>query len=514
MEENNAQKTLKNASYNFLGYVWPMGLAIFVTPFIVHKLGVRDYGIYIFINTLISLMGLLDFGFSTSVIKHLAEYHAKQKKEKLSHLINSMNSLFLLMGLIGLGLFLSASYWIDFVFPQQVPQAKELSALFIIAGFLFLVNCLSSVFFSIPNSLQRFDISSKIGLISLTFSSLASVLLVQLGYKLIALFTLQLGMAIILLLVSIKISHRLLPQISFGFAWNKEELKSSYQFASKVFLSNIANSLLTYLDRLIIPIFLGPTQLTYYSLPGNISSKIPGVSNALAGVIFPVAVRFNSLDDKEKLQALYRRSFRLLLVLSCAICFSIIFLAEPIMREWLGEEFAKNSSKILIVLALTNLFLAMSGPLASFLLAINRIRLLIITNVVVAVINASLLFILLPRFGIMGAAWAYLFSVTPIIYMFYYTEKHLLQLPKTGWYYPKLLSKISLVTLIAGLIDKIIIENLITNLFGLVILGPSAVLIYLAIYKLFNFYEKEDLADINNLRLSFINRIKKYARKV
>lgn len=505
--ENNAQRTLKNASYNFFGYVWPIGLAIFTTPFIVHQLGTRDYGIYIFINTLIGLMGLLDFGLSTSVVKYVTEYYSQKEEAKLKNLIYSLNSLFLLIGLVGLILASSASYWVGFFYPDKILDYSEVPILFILAGLLFLAGCLNGSFPSIPISLQRFDITNKIGFLSLNFSVLGTVWLVWQGYGLIEIFILQLVIALILILINIRIGKHLVPYLQYRFAWDKEEIINIYRFGFKVFLSTIANSLLTYLDRLIIPIFLGPSQLTYYGLPGNISSKIPGASNALAGVIFPVAVEFNILNNHKKLQSLYRRSFRLLLIISCAICFSIIFLAEPIMREWLGEDFAKNSAGVLIILALTNLFLAMSGPLSNFLLAINRIKLLIITNIIIAIINATLLLLLLPRFGIMGAAWAYLLSVLPILYMFYYAEKHLLNLPKTGWYYPKLLAKISLVTVLAFLINKIIIINLIISLPTLVIFGPTAVLIYLGLYRIFNFYEPEDLADIQHFGLTAINRL-------
>lgn len=70
MEKDSLKyKSLKNASYNMFGYAWSIIFAIGITPIIVFKLGIKEYGIYIFINTLISLLGLIDLGITTAATK-------------------------------------------------------------------------------------------------------------------------------------------------------------------------------------------------------------------------------------------------------------------------------------------------------------------------------------------------------------------------------------------------------------------------------------------------------------
>lgn len=506
--EPNAFTTLKNSFYNILGYTWPIIFSIFITPFIVFGLGVKDYGIYIFINTILSLMGLLDLGLATATIKHIAEYHSRQEEGNLKRFLYSMNSIFLLIGLIGFLLLFTANYWVSFFYPNQAANYPDLQIIFTLAGAIFLISSLSGIFTITPNALQRYDISTKIGLVYTTITSLGLVLIVWFGYKLPAIFLWQLVLVIATLFTSLYFSNKLLPMAKLSFAWDWPEIIKAYKFGLMVFLSNISGSLLTYLDRLIIPIFLGPTQLTYYSLPGSIATKVPGVSNNLSGVIFPITVSLNSTNNQEKIQKLYQRSFRLLLVISCAICFSIIFLADKIMLNWLNADFAKQSTNVLIILALTNLLLAMSGPLSNFLLALNRPKFLAIINVLMALINAGLLFFLLPRYGINGAAWAYLLSVLPIVFMFYYTETRFLKLKGRFVYYLKLAIKVFLVTAIMFIIDKFIIGKLIINLPTLIILGPTAVLLYLACYKLFNFYEQEDWHDIKSFSLTILRNFK------
>ena len=90
--------------------------------------------------------------------------------------------------------------------------------------------------------------------------------------------------------------------------------------------------------------------------------------------------------------------------------------------------------------------------------------------------------------------------------MFYYTETKFLKLKGRFVYYLKLATKVFLVTAIMFIIDKFIIGKFIINLPTLIILGPTAVLLYLACYKLFNFYEQEDWIDIRNFGLVLLRR--------
>jgi O-antigen/teichoic acid export membrane protein len=148
------------------------------------------------------------------------------------------------------------------------------------------------------------------------------------------------------------------------------------------------------------------------------------------------------------------------------------------------------------VLALTNLLLAMSGPLTNFLLALGRFRFLTAMSVAMAGLNGILLLIFLPRYGIIGAAWAYLLSVLPIGYMFYYSEKNFLQLPNRRHYYASALFKLTITTIVFAAACWLFFRPLISNLPTLIVLGPLSVLTFLLIHRLLGFFEPEDLTDI------------------
>lgn len=500
-------RTIVNAGYGFLSSIWPLIFSLLITPIVVSSLGYKEYGIYVFISTVLSMIGLIDFGISTAVKKYLAEYHARQEMERIKSLIGTSNVIFLIIGIIGMLII-----FVGLIAPSLIPIFKSYSIYQIgiaAAGIMFLVNAISSVSNIVPPALQRFDISFKIGFITLTIQQLSILVLVINGYSINAIFVTQLIISILSLFIQFYFANRLLPNLIFLFGWDSKEAKKSYTFGAVTFFNNLATTSLTYLDRLIIPFFLGPSSLSFYSLPGNISNRIPGISNSLASILFPMASSYSGTGDIDILRKLYVRSFRLITVLAIAISIVTISYSKELLTYWISPEMAEKATTVLIILAVTNMFLALIGPLSQFLLGLGKLKFLTTLSIVMAVFNTLLLVILVPAFGINGAAWAYLISLIPAIYMFYFTEKHYLNLGDRLKYYISIILKNLIVSSIIWAISFIFLRQFATNLWLVILLGGISGLLYLTLYWLFGFFEKEDVEALKRTLLRIISRFHK-----
>mgnify|MGYP006910075023 CR=1 FL=1 len=115
---------------------------------------------------------------------------------------------------------------------------------------------------------------------------------------------------------------------------------------------------------------------------------------------------------------------------------------------------------------------------------------------------------MLPKFGIVGAAWAYLISVLPIIFMFYYVEKIFLELSDRFVYYLKLFLKIALVSGLSAFLCKWAILPLVKGVGSIIFFGPFSVLLFLLVYGLFGFYDEEDIKAIRDFVVISVKKIK------
>ena len=82
-------KIMKNTAYNILGKLWWILIAIFLTPYIVSKIGIERFGVWAIVGVITGYFGLLDFGIGMSFIKYIAEFHTKGEYDKINRLIDT-----------------------------------------------------------------------------------------------------------------------------------------------------------------------------------------------------------------------------------------------------------------------------------------------------------------------------------------------------------------------------------------------------------------------------------------
>lgn len=491
-------RTLKNISYSFIGFVVPIAFSIFITPVIVHRLGVAEYGILILTNTILGFLGLLDLGLTASVVKYISEYHVLGEWEKLRRALSSANTLYWLIGFVNLAVFLILGKFFLWAFHIDGVSQQHILIVFLLAGLTSFLTAINSIYTSIPPALQRYDIVNKINLSQLAVYNLGALVLALLGFQLKAILTINLLTVLGMTLAYKIFSQKLLPFLRLRFAWDKQELKKLYSFGIFSAIANVSMSAVNQFDRLLIPIFLGPTQLSYYSLPGNVAQKTTTVVGSLGGTFFPMANELAAKGEVQKLGEIFRKVIRNLSVLAAATTASIMLFGEKILHYWLGEEFAINGAKVLLILAITYFLLSLFGIIYNFLMGLNRQKMVALWSGVMAFVNLTLLFVFLRPLGIIGAAWAYLISVLPIIYLFYWMEKKVFNSQNIFKFYAKLFLKLGITAAVFVAVVKYSLLFLVQDLTSLIIIGPLSVILYVLLYRLFGFFEAEDLQIFNS----------------
>lgn len=108
------RKVSRNVLSNLAGTAVALIVGFFLMPFVVHRIGLTAFGIWMLVNSLVGYMGLLDIGLSPTLIKKSAEYLAKDDKEGLNQTVSTIFTFYLLIGVI-VGI---AIFGLSFVLPQ------------------------------------------------------------------------------------------------------------------------------------------------------------------------------------------------------------------------------------------------------------------------------------------------------------------------------------------------------------------------------------------------------------
>src|SRR2546430_3639889 len=71
------QRVLCNIFSNYVGALVALGTGVFLTPFILHKLGSSDFGLWVLVGAVVVYGSLLDFGIGGAVIKYVFFFQAE-----------------------------------------------------------------------------------------------------------------------------------------------------------------------------------------------------------------------------------------------------------------------------------------------------------------------------------------------------------------------------------------------------------------------------------------------------
>jgi O-antigen/teichoic acid export membrane protein len=117
----------------------------------------------------------------------------------------------------------------------------------------------------------------------------------------------------------------------------------------------------------------------------------------------PLAARLFARDDKEGINKMYWQTAIWLAVISFPVFALTFSLAQPVTVAMFGERY-EQSAVLLTLLSLGYYFNAAIGFNGLTLKVFGRMRYIIAVNLGAAVVNVGLNFLLIPRYGALGAA--------------------------------------------------------------------------------------------------------------
>jgi O-antigen/teichoic acid export membrane protein len=167
--------------------------------------------------------------------------------------------------------------------------------------------------------------------------------------------------------------------------------------------------------------------------------------------------------------------------------------AEDILREWVGSSFAAESTSALQILVLTYAAFSLSVLPYYLTLGFGRPQISALINVVAAVINVALIFILIPRYDVVGAASAYLVSAAVVPFLIVYVERRLLEFDASPW--PGLMARLAVVAVVQIFVC-LLLRPLVTGVAALVGVLALSLLIAPAVAVLTGYVTSEDRATI------------------
>jgi O-antigen/teichoic acid export membrane protein len=273
----------------------------------------------------------------------------------------------------------------------------------------------------------RFDLVSIVGLVSMIFGTLATVLLISNGYGIVALAYVGLVSRLLADLVFLLLARREAPGLQVQRSLIDFSLvRELASFSASSFIIQISNQLRFQIDALVIGSIRSAAAVTQYSVGARLSEIPDGILYQATNVVQPLLTSYHAADERQRMLDALSLYTRVNVVLGVFVSGMLIMLGDAFIGLWMGQGYA-TSVLVLYSLTLTRCIGFMLNPIDNSLYAIGRIRVLALAGLMEAMVNVALSIWLGRRYGIVGVALGTLIPmiVTRLVFVAPYACKQL-----------------------------------------------------------------------------------------
>jgi O-antigen/teichoic acid export membrane protein len=198
------------------------------------------------------------------------------------------------------------------------------------------------------------------------------------------------------------LQRRLTAQVEPGP--RRYEVVHWFKTALPLFLVDGFYFLLTYTDILVLQLYVGPADIAVYYAATKTLALIAFIYFAVSAAFAHRFSRYHVAGDREKLEAFVADAIRWTFWPSLVAAIALLALGKPILMLF-GAGFAEGYP-LLFVLVLGLLARASVGPAERLLNMVGEQRICAVVYATAFTTNLLLCFLLVPRLGLIGAAFS------------------------------------------------------------------------------------------------------------
>lgn len=389
---NTVQSVAKNTSIVFIGKIAESLIGILVTILLIRYLGSAGYGKYSFIYAFLSFFQILaHLGVDIIIVREISKDNTKIDK-------------FIANGISIKLAFSVVAILASWIIVQILGYPLEIKTFIYIASFSLLMS-FSTVYRGIFQAKLKMGYPYSVSILISLFQAGSILLLVFSKASLLHIIILKLFIEFLRAFILQRISYQYIkPRLEIDLKVWGFLLKESWP----IILTTAFVTIYYRIDQVMLFDMLGDKELGLYSSTVRIIESLDIIPTSFMLSCFPLLSKY-FMDTTDKFEKLYKLSFKYLSTVLLPICVGITIFAEPIIRLLYGNEFL-GAALVLRILVWSEISAFLGVVHNSILISTGLQRLDFILTSLSAIMNIILNIILIPVYGIVGAAIATVIS--------------------------------------------------------------------------------------------------------
>jgi O-antigen/teichoic acid export membrane protein len=373
-----------NTVTSWAGMFANAAILIFLTKFLLHRLGAESYGMFRYVITILEFLVFLDLGLGATLNRFVSQLTISKDLPKLNSIISMTFSFFLGSGLVGGVIICGLGLVLPALVEGGTPEVYR-------SGF-FLMLCMAGTLAvrflgyaprGVLFGLQRYDIVNALQCVWAILRAAAIAVFLQ-STKSLELETIGLcyfGTAVFETASLWLFSKRMFPEMKIEFGnIDRAVVTEVLGFSVFVTLISFTTTLIANAPTFLVGKLYGSEAVAYLSLPMLVLGQLQRLSGGFAFTLIPVAGKYRAETNSQVLQELMVRGTKF----CAAICFPVGILATVFgypLFEWFRQGFGWTWA-LLAILMVPYLFRTTQRVSFSVLMGAGSVKWLSIAQIV------------------------------------------------------------------------------------------------------------------------------------
>ncbi|WP_321495896.1 oligosaccharide flippase family protein [uncultured Desulfobacter sp.] len=364
---SNARIILRNLTANWIGHGANLVVMFFLSPYIVHTLGVTEFGIWQLLTVLTGYMGILDLGVRASTGRYIILYLGKNQHEKVDETIRTGLGFYTALS----SLILIAGFILGFFFPTIFPSVpveyhSTVAVLLPVLAINIWVSALQSVLSSILAAYDRFDLARGADLIMLAVRTAMTIAALEMGTGLIGLTVAVIGCNLVGLAVNWIFSRKIHKGLKiWPLMLKKRRLKELYNYGIGAFIVAASAKIIGQTDLLLVGNLISINSVTVYSVGAMLIYYSDTFIKQIGRTFFPKLQKAVAQNNLKEARSLLYRQVQLRLILGTLMYVGYISFGKTFIFLWMFDPAifpmasVVNAAKVMAILSLAKLLILM-----------------------------------------------------------------------------------------------------------------------------------------------------------
>jgi len=382
---------------------------------LIKSITVEAYGIFSLAWGVVAFsMAFLLLGIPEAVSRFVAFYRGEENKDKVNSTIRTGGILNICLICISL-IILSLLY---LFFPEFLSlKGSE----FLLVCVLFCLRSTEIFFNSVIYGFRKPHITQAIRFILEILKPISLFVVILFGISLFgAIFALVVAVAIPTLISAIYAIRK----FGLGRNFDLNLAKKLFKFGIPMTATSTANNFLGWADMFMIRMFVGFSALGVYYIANLTAAVMLVFFSAFISIYNPIITELFGKKDTKQISHLTTHLLKLLFLICMPILIIFVVFAKDILTILFTEEYAAGALAFQIM-AFSMFFYGISNLFTTILNSSGNPRKVSIIVIVASFVNVCANYVLIPLYGIEGAAIATVFSSLLMLILSYFEVKKL-----------------------------------------------------------------------------------------